>query len=53
MTVHVVAEFPLTESGAKDMIEGSVSDDGFVVTGSTRGTRTSSSSWLKTIRPSF
>lgn len=32
MTVHVVAEFPLTESGAKDMIEWSVSDDGFVIT---------------------
>ena len=32
MTLHIVAEFPLTESGAKDMIEYSISDDGFVVT---------------------
>lgn len=37
MTVHVVAEFPFTESGAKDMIEWSVSDVGFTVTRQHKG----------------
>ncbi|MGB0480596.1 MAG: hypothetical protein ACPGPA_00005 [Alphaproteobacteria bacterium] len=37
MTVHVVAEFPFTESGAKDMIEWSVSDVGFAVTRQHKG----------------
>ena len=32
MSVYVVAEFPMTEQGAKDIIEWSKSDDGYVVT---------------------
>ena len=32
MSVYVVAEFPMTELGAKDIIEWSKSDDGYVVT---------------------
>tara|TARA_X000000368_G_scaffold57940_1_gene41002 strand:- start:10 stop:150 length:141 start_codon:yes stop_codon:yes gene_type:complete len=32
MSVYVVAEFPMTEQGAKDVIEWSKSDDGYVVT---------------------
>ena len=32
MTVHVIAEFQMSESGAKDMIEWAASEDGFAVT---------------------
>ena len=37
MTVHVVAEFPMTEAGAKDMMEWSASDDGFAITRQHKG----------------
>ena len=37
MTVHVVANFPMTEAGAKDMIEWSATDDGFAVTRQFKG----------------
>jgi len=37
MAVHVVAEFAMSESGAKDMMEWAASDDGFAVTRQHKG----------------
>lgn len=37
MSVYVIAEFPMTEQGAKDLIEWSKSDDGYVVTKASAG----------------
>ena len=32
MSVYVIAEIPLSEQGAKDVIEWTTSDDGYVIT---------------------
>ena len=32
MSVYVIAEFPLSEQGAKDVIEWTTSDDGYIIT---------------------
>ena len=37
MSVIVVAEFPMTEQGAQDLIDWSKSDDGYVVTRQHKG----------------
>ena len=37
MSVIVVAEFPMTEQGAQDLIDQSKSDDGYVVTRQHKG----------------
>ena len=37
MSVIVVAEFPMTQQGAQDLIDWSKSDDGYVVTRQHKG----------------
>ena len=37
MSVYVIAEFPMTEQGAQDLIEWSKGDDGYAVTRASAG----------------